>query len=252
MAQVAAALAAAHARGLIHRDVKPANVLLDAGGERDHAYLTDFGIARHAAATSGLTRTGSVIGTLDYLAPERIQDQGGDGRSDVYALGCVLFEAVTGTLPYARENDVAKMYAHLSAPVPSARSVAPDVPEELDELAARAMAKDPADRFATAGEMAEALADTLPARPARVREGPAGAPAAAAATAPETAPAQSPLGVSEEAALAAETAAELSPAERRAERAEAETAAAAPPPATPADAPSAAVPADAPPTIAPV
>ncbi|MGH2823614.1 MAG: serine/threonine-protein kinase, partial [Thermoleophilaceae bacterium] len=132
VAQVAAALAAAHRRDLIHRDVKPANVLIDAGGERDHAYLTDFGIARHAAATSGLTRTGSVIGTLDYLAPERIQDQGGDGRSDVYALGCVLFEALTGTLPYARDNDVAKMYAHLSAPVPSARSLTPGVPEELD------------------------------------------------------------------------------------------------------------------------
>jgi YVTN family beta-propeller protein len=193
VAQVAAALAAAHRRDLIHRDVKPANVLIDAGGERDHAYLTDFGIARHAAATSGLTRTGSVIGTLDYLAPERIQDQGGDGRSDVYALGCVLFEALTGTLPYARDNDVAKMYAHLSAPVPSARELAPGVPEELDALAQQAMAKDRDDRFSTASELAEALADTLPARPAAA------------------------LGSSEEASLAAETAEELSPAERRAE-----------------------------------
>lgn len=169
VAQVAAALAAAHRRDLIHRDVKPANVLIDAGGERDHAYLTDFGIARHAAATSGLTRTGSVIGTLDYLAPERIQDQGGDGRADVYALGCVLFEALTGTLPFARDNDVAKMYAHLSAPVPSAREAEPEVPEELDALAQRAMAKDPDDRFTTATEMAEALMDTLPARPGRGR-----------------------------------------------------------------------------------
>jgi YVTN family beta-propeller protein len=249
VAQVAAALAAAHRRDLIHRDVKPANVLIDAGGERDHAYLTDFGIARHAAATSGLTRTGSVIGTLDYLAPERIQDQGGDGRADVYALGCVLFEALTGTLPFARDNDVAKMYAHLSAPVPSAREAAPEVPEELDALAQRAMAKNPDDRFTTATEMAEALMDTLPARPARARtevppvapvpgqaedaEAAASetAPAEAEAASPEAAPVEAdtasaesasaetgvPLGYSEEVSLAAETAEELPPAERRAE-----------------------------------
>ena len=219
VAQVAAALAAAHRRDLIHRDVKPANVLIDAGGERDHAYLTDFGIARHAAATSGLTRTGSVIGTLDYLAPERIQDQGGDGRSDVYALGCVLFEALTGTLPYARDNDVAKMYAHLSAPVPSARELAPGVPEELDSLARRAMAKDPDDRFSTASELAEALADTLPARPARTSSGELPATGTGGRAAAETRPARAaaPLGLSEEASLAAETAEELSPAERRAE-----------------------------------
>jgi YVTN family beta-propeller protein len=231
VAQVAAALAAAHRRDLIHRDVKPANVLIDAGGERDHAYLTDFGIARHAAATSGLTRTGSVIGTLDYLAPERIQDQGGDGRSDVYALGCVLFEALTGTLPFARDNDVAKMYAHLSAPVPSARETAPEVPEELDALARRAMAKDPDDRFATAMEMAEALTDTLPARPARAAvEAPPMAPppetaspgaetASPASPASETASpgAGIPLGYSEEVSLAAETGEELAPVERRAE-----------------------------------
>jgi YVTN family beta-propeller protein len=255
VAQVASALAAAHRRDLIHRDVKPANVLIDAGGERDHAYLTDFGIARHAAATSGLTRTGSVIGTLDYLAPERIQDQGGDGRSDVYALGCVLFEALTGTLPYARDNDVAKMYAHLSAPVPSARELAPEVPEELDALARQAMAKDADDRFATASELADALADTLPARPARARPResaaaePGAAEAAAAAGADvaateaeaghETRPAGpvAPLGFSEEASLAAETAEELSQVERRAERGEAAADTAARPPAADAAAP---------------
>jgi YVTN family beta-propeller protein len=175
-AQMAAALAAAHRRELIHRDVKPANVLIDSGGERDHAYLTDFGIARHAAATSGLTHTGSVIGTLDYLAPERIEGQGGDGRADVYALGCVLFEALTGARPFPRDNEMAKMYAHLNAPVPSAREVEPRVPEELDELARRAMAKDPDARFASASEFAEALTDTLPARPARARTEPPPAP----------------------------------------------------------------------------
>ena len=163
--QVAAALSAAHRRDLIHRDVKPANVLIDPAEEREHAYLTDFGIARHSAATSGLTHTGAVIGTIDYLAPERIQGDGGDGRADVYALGCVLFEALTGAAPYERDNDVAKMYAHMSAPVPSAREHRPELPAELDELAQRAMAKDPGDRFATAAEMEEALADTMPTRP---------------------------------------------------------------------------------------
>jgi YVTN family beta-propeller protein len=165
VAQVAAALAAAHRRGLIHRDVKPANVLIDAAGDVEHAYLTDFGIARHSAATSGLTHTGAVIGTVDYLAPERIQGQGGDGRADLYALGCVLFEALTGTQPFERDHDVAKMYAHLSAPVPSIRERRPDVPAELDELARTAMAKEPDARFASAAEMAEALTETLPSRP---------------------------------------------------------------------------------------
>ena len=173
--QVAAALSAAHRRDLIHRDVKPANVLIDPAEEREHAYLTDFGIARHSAATSGLTHTGAVIGTIDYLAPERIQGDGGDGRADVYALGCVLFEALTGTTPFERDNDVAKMYAHMSAPVPSARERRPELPADLDELAQRAMAKDPDDRFATAAEMEEALADTAPTRPRTGSSPPPGA-----------------------------------------------------------------------------
>jgi YVTN family beta-propeller protein len=231
VAQVAEALAAAHRRDLIHRDVKPANVLVDSGGERDHAYLTDFGIARNAAATSGLTRTGAVIGTLDYLPPERIQDLGGDGRSDVYALGCVLFEALTGRVAYPRDNDVAKMYAHLNAPVPSVRELAPDVPEQLDEIARRAMAKDPAHRFATAGEMADELTGTPPARTRTTPGVTAVAPTAAAA----------PLGISEEIALDAETAdEELLPAERAAEPHTAQTGPdVAPPTAAPTAAPTA-------------
>ena len=178
--QVAAALSAAHRRELIHRDVKPANVLIDPAEEREHAYLTDFGIARHSAATSGLTHTGAVIGTIDYLAPERIQGDGGDGRADVYALGCVLFEALTGTTPFERDNDVAKMYAHMSAPVPSARERRPELPAELDELAQRAMAKDPGDRFATAAEMEEALADNRADAPAHRLVAAAGGRCAAA------------------------------------------------------------------------
>jgi YVTN family beta-propeller protein len=156
LGQVAQALAAAHRRDLLHRDVKPPNVLID---DRDHAYLTDFGVARSAGASSGLTRTGAVVGTVDYLAPERIQEQGGDGRSDVYALGCVLFETLTGRVPFERDNEMAKMYAHLSAPVPSARELAPEVPEELDALTRRAMAKAPEERVPSAAAFAEELGE---------------------------------------------------------------------------------------------
>jgi DNA-binding beta-propeller fold protein YncE len=194
VAQVAAALAAAHRRELMHRDVKPANVLIDRDGEREHAYLTDFGIARHVAATSGLTQTGSVVGTLDYLAPERMVDGGGDARSDVYALGCVLFQALTGTVPYPRDNEVAKMYAHLNAPVPDARELKAAVPDALAELAMRAMAKEPDERIHSASELAERLLEaadtrespapaTLPAPPP-IPEAPATVAAAPAATEP--------------------------------------------------------------------
>ena len=197
VAQVAAALAAAHRRGLMHRDVKPANVLINAEDGREHAYLTDFGIARHVAATSGLTQTGSVVGTLDYLAPERIEDGSGDSRADVYALGCVLFQVLTGSVPYPRDSEVAKMYAHLNAPVPDAREVKP-VPDALAELAMGAMAKEPDDRVQSASELAERLleaadtrsapaAATLPAAPP-IPEAPATVVAAAPAPVTDPAP----------------------------------------------------------------
>ena len=163
VAQVASGLAAAHRRGLVHRDVKPANVLVADDDGRDHAYVTDFGIARHVAATSGLTRTGAVVGTLDYLAPERMQGEGGDDAgADVYALGCVLYETLTGSVPYPRDNEVAKMYAHLNAPVPVVRELAPDVPRDFDEIVRCAMAKQPTDRFASAADLADALTDAAP------------------------------------------------------------------------------------------
>jgi sugar lactone lactonase YvrE len=163
VAQVASGLAAAHRRGLVHRDVKPANVLVAADDGRDHAYVTDFGIARHVAATSGLTRTGAVVGTLDYLAPERMQGEGGDDASaDVYALGCVLYETLTGCVPYPRDNEVAKMYAHLNAPVPVVRELAPDAPRDFDEIVRCAMAKQPSERFPSAAALADALTDATP------------------------------------------------------------------------------------------
>jgi tRNA A-37 threonylcarbamoyl transferase component Bud32 len=164
LAPVAAALAAGHRRGLIHRDVKPANVLIaDGGGDPDHVYLTDFGIARELDADTGATRTGVLVGTLDYTAPERIEGGRGDAASDIYAFGCMLYETLTGAVPFDRPTELAKMHAHLNDPAPSARVIAPAVPELLDAVITRAMAKAPGERFANAGELATAMQRALEA-----------------------------------------------------------------------------------------
>jgi hypothetical protein len=159
---VASALAAAHRRGLVHRDIKPANVMVARGDEEtdDHTYLTDFGIARQAGGDS-LTRTGIFVGTVDYSAPERIQGGKGDASSDIYSLGCVLFETLTGHVPYERPADVSKIYAHVYDPIPSARAEVDAVPERLDAIIARAMAKSPEDRFRSASELTVALGQAL-------------------------------------------------------------------------------------------
>jgi serine/threonine-protein kinase len=167
--QVGAALDAAHRRGLVHRDVKPANILIaDEGGE-EHAYLTDFGLTKRASSSSQLTKTGMFVGTLDYVAPEQIRGEASDGRADVYALGCVLYHALTGVLPFARPSDVATMHAHLNDPAPKVTEAIPGAPAGLDAVIARALAKDPAERYQTAGEMArsarEALAGAMPEGP---------------------------------------------------------------------------------------
>ncbi len=119
--QVGAALDAAHRRGLVHRDVKPPNVLIAHEGE-EHAYLTDFGLTKHAAAASaaGFTRTGHFVGTPDFAAPEQIRGEQADARADVYALGALLFHALTGRVPFPRDSELAKMYAHLNDPAPAA------------------------------------------------------------------------------------------------------------------------------------
>jgi serine/threonine kinase PknH len=163
--QVAGALDAAHADDLVHRDVKPSNVLVTSA---DFVYLVDFGIARSMTAEgTSITGTGNVIGTLDYMAPERFGDAPITGLVDVYALACVFFECLTGTRPFPAEGAAAQMGAHLTAPPPAPSQVRPGLPPALDAVVARGMAKNPADRFPTAAALAEAAraAVTAPATP---------------------------------------------------------------------------------------
>jgi serine/threonine protein kinase len=118
----------------VHRDVKPANVLLATDAGRLHAYLTDFGVSRLAADAGGPTRTGTVLGTIDYMAPEQFEGAPLDGRVDVYALGCVLYQALTGQVPFPRDSEPAKMFAHLSQPPPLPAASAPAIPAGLDQV----------------------------------------------------------------------------------------------------------------------
>lgn len=167
--QVAQALDAAHGHGLVHRDVKPANILLAAQGEREHVYLTDFGLTRLAAASQAMTATGALVGTVDYIAPEQVRGERVDARTDVYSLGCVLFHALTGRVPFPEGNQIAKLYAHDSRPAPSAVGCVPGLPASLDGVITRAMAKDPDARYQSAGDLgAAALAALSAAPPARI------------------------------------------------------------------------------------
>ena len=157
--QVAAALDAAHDRGLVHRDIKPANILIERRDGAERVYLTDFGLTKRIDAHSGVTATDAFVGTIDYVAPEQIRGERPDARTDVYALGCVLFEMLTGSAPYAdRDENVAKMYAHLQEPAPIPSERRPGLAPELDEVVRTAMAKDPGERFQSAGELARAAA----------------------------------------------------------------------------------------------
>src|SRR5215217_8487565 len=153
--QIGGALDAAHRRGLVHRDVKPPNVLIAQEGE-EHAYLTDFGLTKHAGSASGFTRTGQFVGTPDFAAPEQIRGENGDARVDVYALGCLLFHALTGRTPFPRDSELGKMYAHLNDPAPAASAIAPAVPTALDGVIGTAMAKEPGARYPSAGDLARA------------------------------------------------------------------------------------------------
>ncbi|HET9248989.1 MAG TPA: BMP family ABC transporter substrate-binding protein [Actinomycetota bacterium] len=175
--QVASALDAAHEQGLVHRDVKPANVLLarPRGSEPvEHVYLSDFGLTKRSASDSAVTGTGQFVGTLDYAAPEQFKGETPDARTDVYALGCVLFECLTGRPPFRSGNDAGLMYAHLQEPPPLVTGERPDLPREIDRVVERAMAKSPEDRPRSARELvddaARALGAELPPRIAMVTE----------------------------------------------------------------------------------
>jgi serine/threonine-protein kinase len=190
IAQVAEALDAAHARGLVHRDVKPGNILIAAG---DHAYLTDFGLTKHAESSSGLTKTGTWVGTVDYVAPEQVQGQHVDARTDVYALGCVLFHALSGQIPFPRPSEIAKIYAHLQDEPPAVDWAALGVPAAMDAVVRRAMAKDPGARYQSAGDLGRAALAAAEDRPVlqperTVAAGPA-APVAGATVVDATLPA---------------------------------------------------------------
>jgi streptogramin lyase len=151
--QVAAALDAAHASGLVHRDVKPANVLL---GQGEHAYLSDFGLTKHVLSEAGATKPGHWVGTLDFIAPEQIRGERVDARADVYALGCMLHYMLAGRPPFSPEGEEAKMWAHLTEKPPAVSLAAPGVPAGFDDVIARALAKDPAERFQSAGDLGRA------------------------------------------------------------------------------------------------
>ena len=190
IAQVASALDAAHGHGLIHRGVKPANVLLEAGsgaggrtrdqaGRFGHVYLSDFGMGRDVSPGQVIA-AGSLAGALDYLAPEQIQGRALDGRADLYSLACAGFELLCGTPPFGQDQGLTVMYAQLYAPPPAATARRPDLPAAVDPVLATALAKNPAGRYLTCGQFAEELRTALglhpggPDDPARARsDGPA-------------------------------------------------------------------------------
>ncbi|MFQ6101234.1 MAG: protein kinase [Anaerolineae bacterium] len=174
--QVGSALDYAHRMGVIHRDVKPTNVLLDAEGD---AFLTDFGLARMMEASVQLTETGVGIGTPAYMSPEQGKGAKVDSRSDVYSLGVMLYEMVTGRAPYEAETPLAVVLKHIQEPLPLPRSIRPEVPEEVERVILRAMAKEPEDRYQTAGEMVRALDAAVRAAEAAARTEPAVAEVAA-------------------------------------------------------------------------
>ena len=190
-AQLGQALDAIHRAGYVHRDVKPQNVLLDEDG---HAYLSDFGLAKGALATAGLTKSDQWVGTLDYAAPEQIRGERVDARTDVYSLGGVLYFMLTGHVPFERPSGQAKLWAQLSAdaPLPSARR--PELPPACDAVVQRALAKDPAERYPSAGDLGRAARDAAGGVSGRRSErmvargaaAPAGEPASPTAVPPPT------------------------------------------------------------------
>ena len=158
MAAAASALDTAHAAGLVHRDIKPANMLLDIRpGRPDHVYVSDFGLSKSALGANGLTGSGQFLGTVDYAAPEQLSGKHVDGRADQYALGCTAYELLCGQPPYRRDQGLAVIYAHMTAPPPQLTRVRPDLPAGADDVFRKVLAKDPAERYGSCQEFADAL-----------------------------------------------------------------------------------------------
>jgi len=197
VSQVASALDAAHSFGLVHRDVKPGNMLLDASGGRGwgpagqsgHVYLSDFGISKQQMATAALTQTGQFVGTLDYIAPEQIENQQIDGRADQYSLACAAFELLSGTRPFRKDTQLGLITAHLSDPPPQVSARRPGLPPAVDQVLADAMAKAPGQRYATCAEFAAELGRSLGLLP--------GAPEQARRASPPSPPARPPTEVAQ-------------------------------------------------------
>jgi serine/threonine-protein kinase len=173
ISQLGDALDYAHQQGLVHRDVKPNNVLLD---ERGNCLLSDFGITKIIEGTSKFTVTGGIIGTPDYMSPEQGMGRKLDGRSDIYALGIMLYQMVTGRVPYKADTPMAVLFKHVTDPLPMPRKLNPALPEAVEQVVLKALAKQPEDRFATAGEMVQAIQraipETTPTAPASAPEAP--------------------------------------------------------------------------------
>ncbi len=162
--QAARALDAAHRRGLVHRDVKPGNLLVERGNEGsdpEHVYLTDFGITKHMGGRTGLTSSGQFLGTIDYVAPEQIRGISVLGLADQYSLGCVLYECLTGRVPFEKDLDAAIIWAHVEESPTLPTLLRPDLPPAIDEVFARVLAKNPGDRYESCKEFMAAARDAL-------------------------------------------------------------------------------------------
>ncbi|MFF4041733.1 serine/threonine-protein kinase [Streptomyces sp. NPDC001816] len=163
-AQLASALDAAHEHDLVHRDVKPGNVLVTKGVDSDHpehVYLTDFGLAKKSLSLTGFTTAGEFVGTLDYVAPERVAGRPVDGRSDLYSLACVVYETLAGAPPFRRDDDLELLWAHQYDPPPLLSEERAGVPAAADDVLCRALAKAPDDRYGTCLEFVAALRAAL-------------------------------------------------------------------------------------------
>jgi len=161
LAQVGEALDAAHAAGVIHRDVKPANVILEQRPAGLHAWLADFGLAKRLEGAPRNTATGQLVGTVDYMAPEQIEGRELTSRVDVYAFGCMVYRTLTGDVPFRRETDAATLLAHINAPPPLPSQAVAGLPAALDTLVARAMEKEPARRAASAGALSRWVVEQM-------------------------------------------------------------------------------------------